>query len=415
MNDTDFDKKALETLVVDNKELERLETLLAQFNIFEAIGAVHVEVRHSDFLSFLLDPTQNHALGDIFIKRLLQKALANLSQKILPVTPIDLDIWDLNGLMVQREWQNIDIFLTDERNHLAVIIENKIDSSEHGEQLGRYRKIVNQHYPNWQIVALYLTPDGDQPTDEAYLAIDYTSICEILEQLVETRSSTLGPDIRVAIIHYSQMLRRHIVSESEIADLCQKIYRKHKYALDMIFEYRTDQQAAVYDILVNVINGQPLIELDHSTKSEIRFGVKEWDVPILLKGEGWINSNRMLMFQFRNSVNRLVLYLIIGPGPNEIRQKILDMAHAHTPLLRPAQHALGKKWNTIYTRNFLTVKDYEETTAEEIESEINKKWQQFMEHDLPQIMSFIKSENWIWDNLIGYISHEKDLPDKNPK
>ena len=73
MNDVDLDKKALEALVVENKELERLDTLLDQFNIFEAVGAVHVEVRHSDFLSFLLDPSQNHGLGDIFVKCLLQK------------------------------------------------------------------------------------------------------------------------------------------------------------------------------------------------------------------------------------------------------------------------------------------------------------------------------------------------------
>jgi len=31
---------ALESLVVDNPDLERLETLLGQFNIFKALGAV---------------------------------------------------------------------------------------------------------------------------------------------------------------------------------------------------------------------------------------------------------------------------------------------------------------------------------------------------------------------------------------
>ena len=65
------DVKALEALVVDNPDLERLEALLDQFNIFEAIGAVRQEVRHSDFLAFLLNPQQNHGLGDTFLKRLL--------------------------------------------------------------------------------------------------------------------------------------------------------------------------------------------------------------------------------------------------------------------------------------------------------------------------------------------------------
>jgi hypothetical protein len=67
------DLEAPEALVVDNPELERLEALLDEFNIFEAIGAVRVELRHSDFLAFLLNPTQNHGLGDAFVKRLLEK------------------------------------------------------------------------------------------------------------------------------------------------------------------------------------------------------------------------------------------------------------------------------------------------------------------------------------------------------
>ena len=92
----------------------------------------------------------------------IAKTLASTSQQSQPVTPITLDIWDLGELIVQREWQNIDILLTDERNHLAVIIENKIDSNEHGEQLQRYRKIVSQHFPGWHILGLYLTPEGDQ-------------------------------------------------------------------------------------------------------------------------------------------------------------------------------------------------------------------------------------------------------------
>jgi hypothetical protein len=58
--DTDgqkIDLTALEALVVDNPDLERLETLLGQFNIFEALDAVRQERRHSDFLAYLLDPS----------------------------------------------------------------------------------------------------------------------------------------------------------------------------------------------------------------------------------------------------------------------------------------------------------------------------------------------------------------------
>ncbi len=42
-------RQDLTTFVVENPELERLEQLLAQFNIFDAIGVARQELRHSDF------------------------------------------------------------------------------------------------------------------------------------------------------------------------------------------------------------------------------------------------------------------------------------------------------------------------------------------------------------------------------
>ena len=140
MSDTNHinnNRKDLETLVVDNPDLEQLEAYLEQFNIFEALGAVNVELRHSDFLTFLLNPNQYHGLGDYFVKQFIQKALAISPEDQLPFTPIDLDIWDLDNIMVYQERHNIDILLIDSLNEIAVIIENKVSTSEHNDQLSR--------------------------------------------------------------------------------------------------------------------------------------------------------------------------------------------------------------------------------------------------------------------------------------
>ena len=391
------DLALLEALIVDNPDLEQLEALLEQFNIFEALGAVRVELRHSDFLAFLLRPNESHSLGDAFVKRLLQKALA-ASQYPTPITPIDLDLYDLDGLVVLREWQNIDLLLLDEANRLAVIVENKIDSAEHSDQLRRYRRIVRQHYPQLRQVCLFLTPEGDEPSDENYIAIDYGLIVALLEQLVESRASTLGPDVRTLIAHYSQMLRRHIVNESEIAELCRKIYRKHQRALDMIFEYRPDRQAAIREILEDLIRAEEQLELDYCTKSYIHFVPKAWgESKVLLQGEGWSPSKHILLFEFGNYSDRLNLYLVIGPGPLETRQNLLDMARDNRPL-NAYRNRLGKSINTIYKRSFLTAKSYEDAGIEDLEAEIKKKWEQFLEHDLPEMGKILKNQKWIGEN-----------------
>ena len=239
------DLRELERFIVNNPDLERLEALLDRFNIFEAVGLVRQEIRHSTFLAFLLDPNESHGMGDAFVKRLLQRAVMDSPSVSAPVTPIELSLWDFGQMDVRRERQHIDIFLLDERNRLAVIIENKIGAGEHGDQLDRYYEAVREQYPDYRLLALYLMPGGDEPSHPEYLPVDYRAVCEILDGLAESRASVTEPDLRVLITHYTEMLRRHIVGDSEIARLSQQIYQKHKRAIDLIYEHRFAQQEHV--------------------------------------------------------------------------------------------------------------------------------------------------------------------------
>ena len=53
---------AMERFVVDNDDLLELESHIGRFNIFDAVGIAHVEIRHSNFLAFILDPAESHGL-----------------------------------------------------------------------------------------------------------------------------------------------------------------------------------------------------------------------------------------------------------------------------------------------------------------------------------------------------------------
>ncbi|MCC6190556.1 MAG: PD-(D/E)XK nuclease family protein [Anaerolineales bacterium] len=389
------DRQALEALIVDNPELERLEELLAQFNIFEAVGAVRHEVRHSDFLAFLLDPNQSHGLADEFLTRFIRKAMQAADNVHLPISPLDLAIWHLDTTQVRREWQNIDILLLNDAHEFAVIIENKIDSTEHSDQLQRYRQTVGQHRPGWKLLAIYLTPDGAAPSDDIYLRLDYGSVAELVENVVSSRASSLGQDLRVLMTHYSQMLRRHIVNESEIAQLCQRIYQKHQRALDLIYEYRPDLQGTLREILEQLVKSTPTLELDQCSKSAIRFVPTAWNAPELHSGSGWTRTGRILLFEFKNAPDRLKLYLIIGPGPLETRQRLFEMAIQHSPPFRSAYRALNAKWNTVFDRAFLGPKAYEDADGEKLEADIKKEWTKFIENDLPAINNVLSAQGWL--------------------
>jgi len=392
-NDSDY--KVLENFVVGNSDLEKLEIQLEKFNIFEVIGVVRQELRHSNFLAFLLNPSQNSGLGQAFLKRFLQKAILNSTNSDLSITPIDLDSWDLHNVIVQREWQNIDILILEETIKLAVIIENKIDGTESEGQLQRYYETVKKHFADYNIVCLYLTPEGDTPSHESYTPVSYELICEIVDTIIKTKESILGSDLLTLIRNYAEMLRRHIVEESEIANLCQQIYRKHQKALDLIFEYKPDLQVKIRQYLEGVIDQNPDLIKDHCTKAYIRFLPKDWDVSNLNVGDGWVPSNRIMLFEFYNGPDKIALRLYIGPGDDETRKKLYQMASANT-LLFKASGSLNPKWKSIYTHNFATKNDLQDNEYEMIVEKITKHWQKFLEDDLPAIRDVVKGEKWIW-------------------
>lgn len=385
--------QALEALLIDNPDLEQLEALLEQFNIFEAVGMVRQELRHSDFLAFMLNPQHNHGLSSHFLKRLLQRILGNTAGSILEITPLDLALWDLDEVEVRREWQNIDILLLDESQQFIIILENKVDSYEHSNQLAQYWRTVEQNYPGWQIIGLFLTPDGTLPSDDRYLPLSYSLVYTLLTEIVDSRASTLGPDVQKLIRHYLQMLKRHIMSDSEIADLCHRIYRKHQRALDLIFEHKPDLQAEIADFVTELVQNTPEFILDSTGKSAIRFLSDKWEQPALQQGGGWTASGRILLFELENYKSHLKLKLHIGPGPTETRQKLLNCALNNT-FLNPASKTLNKKWNAIYVRTILRPKDYEETAVEEVKAKVEHIWKQWIDNDWPKIDAAIGQEEW---------------------
>jgi hypothetical protein len=383
----DEDRRALEAFIFD-PDLERLETLIAEFNIFEAVGAVRQELRHSDFLSFLLSPNQNHGLGDAFLKRFLMRVLMDAPGA--QISAVDIDLMDMDQAEVRREWRGIDILVHDPVNALVVVIENKIDSGEHGGQLARYLGTVQQQFPTARIVPIFLTPEGDEPSEETYLALSYGTVAEVIEALVDAQSSTLGPDVQTMMAHYTTMLRRHIVSESETAELAQRIYRRHQRALDLIFEHRPDLQLEISDYLIGLIDSTDGLVRDYCSKTYIRFSPEEWDsIPALQLSEGWTRSGRILLFEFRSPENRLTLTLGIGPGPGQIRQALFDFAHDHADVFVGALPKLYAKWTTIY--NILIVKrtDSEGVSLEDLMPTIDQAWERFMTNAFPSIRDLI--------------------------
>jgi hypothetical protein len=362
---------------VQNPDLLRLESLLKRFNLFEAVGAVRHELRHSDFLAFLLDPNRNHGLGTAFLHRFLQAAL-------------DLDGVDLSRAYVLREWHHIDILVVDEASRLVVIIENKIDTGEHSDQLNRYRETFQSYFPGHQALGLYLTPNGDAPSSpEDYRAISYSLVCEIIEQTARDNQLALDAEVVMALEHYAQMLRRHIVSDSDIAELCRSIYKQHKQALDLIFEHRPDQQTQIGEYVKSLIQREDGLMLGDARKTWIVFSLKEWKQSPRFDTELFY-----IYFEFNNQPNELQIFCTIWLGDQTECQKILDMAKKHR--FTGCQPRLRKHTCRLSIIQVLRPDDYEKA-QEEVEALISEKWAAYLRDELPRMAQAIREEKWLWE------------------
>ncbi len=151
-----------------------------------------------------------------------------------------------------------------------------------------------------------------------------------------------------------------------------------------------------------LIKQEPKLILDKAAQSIVCFGVKDWDVPILLQGrkeEGkkWTDSGRILQFYIYDEKEKLITDLFLGKvsnGSQETRQKLFDMAQK--PPFNPQYKSLYDKHFSIYKKSFWKPKTFEEMSEIELEATIRCYWAQFLNEHLPEIDRALKKEQWIW-------------------
>ncbi|MBD1914389.1 MULTISPECIES: PD-(D/E)XK nuclease family protein [Cyanophyceae] len=389
-------KFLLEQFVVDNEDLERLESLLDQFNIFEAVGMVRQEIRHSHFFAFLLNPSASHRLGDIFLKAFLKRLL--IAADNAPVSPVDIDISDLADAEVRREWRNIDVLLISPANQIVCAIENKVDSGEHSNQLQRYRQIVQKEFQNYRHIFVYLTLEGISPygknDQQHWLAYSYADVAQLIDDLAKRYQSTIGSEVNILMTHYSSLIRRHFMEESEIAKLCRKIYSQHQEALDLIYEHRPNLESEVFEYLKSLVKHttSEKIVLNHAWLKHkvVGFAVPNWDkYPFQKTCKGWSSTNRILLFEFALRPPEVKLVLTLGPGDHNNRQAIYDSLVDHKISgFVESQPSSENRWLCLISM-IASEKLGPDSSLSEISEDIDKFWQQFLAHELPRINSAI--------------------------
>lgn len=384
------EKKILEKFLLESEEFEKIKHIMSEPNIFEVLGVEKNENRHSNILAWLFNPNASHHIEDLFLRTFLKK-LVTENDSLLDIDIFDIEMFDFDDVEVRREWNRIDILLISKKNKLVIAIENKIDSTEHDNQLERYYKIINKSFNSFKKVFVYLTREGETPSDDDWLIFDYSLVLGILEHIIEYREDSMSDNLLNIMNQYKIILRRYIVGNSEIEEICRGIYKKHKKALDLIFEYKPDANQEISKFIQDKIKSNSNLVLDNSSKSYIRFTTESLDLKVPNLGKGWSNSKRILLFEFQNRENKLQLCLIIGPGDLNTRENLRDIARGKLKLFSLANRSMGKKFFSIYKKEFLSKKNFEDLTVDDLKVIVDQKFSDFMENDLGRIENVILS------------------------
>lgn len=383
-------RRALENFVTGNRDLAELEALASRFNIFEALGVVNAELRHSSFLAYLLNPSESHGLRDLVLKRLLQEAL-QANPEVSSLTPIEIDISDYSDCEVRTEVDNVDVLLTFPTQRFVVIIENKVNSEQHDNQLERYYRQALRKFPHFTIFGIYLTRHADPSGHPSYGALSHASVCKVVTEVMSLPRVALDRNVELALKQYIEMLRRHFMADENIKELCMRIYQHHKQAIDLIIENLPNQRDAIAKALKSLVLDEGFL-IDDDRVQTIRFIPSPLDLPFFRGGSGWTRSGRMLLFEFVNTQSSLQLGLYLGPGDDSKRSKIFKAAQKLGEPFAPGS-TMYAKWNALYKRSILEAEDYKQST-EDLLAQVESSWRSFVNDDLPLVIRKFVEVPW---------------------
>lgn len=380
--------------LVDDPNFRSIDHQLSRFNIFEAIGAIRGELRHSEFLSFLLSPTRSHGLSSEFLIQFIRSALSKAPHERRPINSLELLVSDLDDAIVYREQDNIDLLIELPSLKLVVVIENKIGAAVGNGQLARYKAASRLRYPDYRHLFILLTPDGIEPDEDDYVGLSYSDIADLVE-LLANRTDRVSQDVIIILNHYTEMLRRHIVEDEKLNALVRQLYVRHKDAFDFVFNKRP-QSDNLLDGVRSLLAAYSTLAEDRHSPSILRFAPVKWASEPLFNNcpeERWTHTRRNLIFELKwnRETDRIVIALVSGPADPSLRTKLYAFAVDRPKLFIGLVKPMGAKTATIFQRELISATMAAGLEQDEKLETLNIKLKDFLDNEFGKLVSELSS------------------------
>lgn len=262
----------IENSLLAKKEFLQLSKLLNRFNIFEATDMGRREIKHTKFLSYLLDPNESHGLGEVFLKNFIIR-LSNSIINFPRILDLDFSFAEIKAEYKVKEKENhsLDCFIKiplrglKEKN-LYIAIENKIDSGQGVGQLKKYSESLRIFEEDY-LHKIYLTFNEEDPNEQDWENVIYDDVVlptvSLTIELIEETGST---NLKAALNDYlelliededgnkqKELLANHLIIDPKIKSYFESgkknrekhfgdLYVKHKKVVDYICKLNSDMR-----------------------------------------------------------------------------------------------------------------------------------------------------------------------------
>ena len=382
-------------------DLPALEEMLSEFDPFDFLELSGKEAIHSKILEWLLNPNGSHSLGASFLKNFLLETRSATEEQIGEI--------DWSKTSIRQEWHNkvdgetgrLDILILNSESLFVCGIENKIFSGEHSRQLTRYREAMIESYPGYCRSYLFLTPEGETPSDRCWKPVKYEVILKLVEMVLAEKVEPENEAVSSFLNQYLTTLRRNIVPDTEMKQLATKIYLRHRKTLDFIYANRDNHLKDIVEFCKEAIDSQCRWRyLGEERGTLVSFLDDRWEqFDISRTGE----ENRIyagspllkLDFDLRQT-GKVLLILTLCPGENsDVREHLFNGTQGRYPgIFNPRSSERGGRLLERHTRLYesepvLTESDFLSWDKMEVREKIQNWVASFVESDFPEMNATI--------------------------
>jgi hypothetical protein len=225
----------------------------------------------------------------------------------------------------------------------ACVVENKIGSGEHSNQLERYEQNLRRLLPGKERFGVFLTVGGAEPNESAggfFRGWSHVDLACILRKITAQKSEWLSPKQRLLLEDYDLNLQLHVMNEGPLIDAARKLWKEHAAALDFILQHRPDPSRQVLQALKEEVTNRGWM-LGSTEGRFVRFLTPALHAVIPRNGDGrgWTGGEAFL-FEFLVQPHSLA-------NPHTHRLKFRTVLSPCGPENRPTRDRLFALLNGI--------------------------------------------------------------------